>query len=1626
MQVADLNGDGLSDLLYQKNGNLAYRLSTGINFAPEQIAQSTFAYNKSPVTLTQYNFKGSVAIDVSADGKTDFLLSNKTKDSNGDKWTVLLAKADVSDPTKIVFQQKGIFNVDKYKAHQFGDVNGDGKLDLLSYSHDKLEIRYSTEPNKLMNVISSYDNGYGVYNRIVYSGITSRYNNFFNDEVAVYIKTDSTERYDTDNSVNNDYISPKTGYFVVSRVDSDITEMSAVSVLYQYGGLLIHKNGFGMLGFQTLRTIDAQTCTDYVDYESYPNVSDSSSEDGPTSIRRPKIVTNYNECVTTETVYHQRFPYTGMPKSTIQTLGLSGTAPIMSQATNIWTEASTANGALTVYLQKSIEQQYSLNDDLSKSDLLNVTTTNNVQDSYGNITNIKVEIEDGSDSSTDKHYTETSNIYGVNAKFKKLGRLTNTSVTKYLLKNNVKAPVNGVPGNIVRSSSFTYNNDLMLETSVTELGTTTYGYDKWGNKDYESYAAKDSANSTSSQRETFTEYYGRGRYIKNQTGIDNITTTYVYNSSTATPNGRIELLSTSDNNGNKTTTEIGWFGKAGLKTKQLGNSPVTLQSQTFTQFCSSLTSGTCPEDAFIRHTQVASGAPEKQVFTDKFGREVRSQIQNFNNTWTVVDKTYDEQGRAKTVTEPSFGTGSAYLTELFYDRIGRVVKEVRPTGIVTSSRKGLVTEHRDERVNDSASEWAQISRVTRDFTGAIEKSESLNKSGVVLASTLMRYNANNELVSSSVNGDDVNVIFYDQLGRKTKMKDDTKGTWQYDYNSFGELIWQQNSEGSVSSFYYDSAGRKIARVDEDGLTCWAYDDIGSQYKGALLSVQYIKGKNQSYDLCNSISNANYTEEYLYSSSGQIYRTTTTIDGEQFTTEQYYDDYLRPNYTSYPGGKLVTKQTYNDIGMPTSVVNVTEGHRDFGKVYQRLVEVDARGNSTVVEYANGVRQTRAYKAETGRIDTLSIYRGSNMLHRLDYTFDAIGNLTKRAHNFGYGGSSSDFCESFKYDNHYRLMKTSLNAGTTSCNNNVSATQDIRYDTFGNILFKQGVGTYEYTDPDDKYKLKAIRNSAGNQIYNFQYDDRGNIYNDGTRTFAYTAFDKPSRISKGSVYSEFKYDHNRNLYKRIDQRNEGRTETLYLKGLYERLTLPSGNVEHKYYVGNTVVIDSTDAKQSKTLYTHKDHLGSTVTVTDANGSVVQHINYDAWGKQNRFYTSSSLVSLLNQQSPVESKGYTGHKEISDLGIIHMNGRIYDPTLGRFLQADPFIQFPDNSQSYNRYSYVLNNPMRFTDSSGFFIDGFITSLIDTKLPHPEFKFLAKNPALATIAQIAGTAVTTYYCGPCSIGFNAWYTKNLTYAQTGNMRAAYTSAAITGATSAAFYGIGASGWSDGAKVFAHAMVGGISAHIQGGKFGHGFIAAGFTKFVQVNGVVPSDMAGGIIVSATIGGTMSVITGGKFANGAITAAFQFALNNWLSSRKTLKEALVEASMKNADEMTIAGNADKYGTVIYKDGDEFIIGRSSTDVPFGLTIGESPTYSSMCDGFLSCMFSGFKDISFVTVAPMPIENAEGVFITVPNRIHYRSMIESHYLKLSAKVGAPVYVNSLKDRSWVHKFDARQSSSNTGE
>ncbi|MBY0418560.1 MAG: hypothetical protein K2W88_10935, partial [Pararheinheimera sp.] len=238
--------------------------------------------------------------------------------------------------------------------------------------------------------------------------------------------------------------------------------------------------------------------------------------------------------------------------------------------------------------------------------------------------------------------------------------------------------------------------------------------------------------------------------------------------------------------------------------------------------------------------------------------------------------------------------------------------------------------------------------------------------------------------------------------------------------------------------------------------------------------------------------------------------------------------------------------------------------------------------------------------------------------------------------------------------------------------LAMTESYGYDAMGNLTSKPGVGNYSFT-----------------------YDANGNVTNDGKRSFTYTAYEKPSRIQQNTDFTDFEYGPNRELIKRIDKRGSNTTTTLMLDG-YEQITLPTGVVEHKYSVGDAIITKRSGAPTAdatQVYYLHKDQQGSTTAITDLNGNTVQQLMYDPWGKQYVVNTS-----LLTYTSPATSKGYTGHEMVNDFVVIHMGGRTYNPVLGRFMQADPFIQAPTDLQSFNRYSYVMNNPMSMTDPSGY----------------------------------------------------------------------------------------------------------------------------------------------------------------------------------------------------------------------------------------------------------------------------------------------------------------------------------------
>ncbi len=158
-----------------------------------------------------------------------------------------------------------------------------------------------------------------------------------------------------------------------------------------------------------------------------------------------------------------------------------------------------------------------------------------------------------------------------------------------------------------------------------------------------------------------------------------------------------------------------------------------------------------------------------------------------------------------------------------------------------------------------------------------------------------------------------------------------------------------------------------------------------------------------------------------------------------------------------------------------------------------------------------------------------------------------------------------------------------------------------------------------------------------------------------------------------------------------------------GNLEIETQPDGLTQTKRYVGNNVIDTHRSNGTRTTHYLGHDHIGSIDIITDEAGTLLENLSFDLWGNRRdatgwsvvqQPFTQLSLDTVLN----ITRRGFTGHEHVDHADVIHMNGRIYDPTLGRLMQADPIVQQPENLQNLNRYTYVFNNPLSYTDPTGY----------------------------------------------------------------------------------------------------------------------------------------------------------------------------------------------------------------------------------------------------------------------------------------------------------------------------------------
>ena len=419
--------------------------------------------------------------------------------------------------------------------------------------------------------------------------------------------------------------------------------------------------------------------------------------------------------------------------------------------------------------------------------------------------------------------------------------------------------------------------------------------------------------------------------------------------------------------------------------------------------------------------------------------------------------------------------------------------------------------------------------------------------------------------------------------------------------------------------------------------------------------------------------------------------------------------------------------------------------------------------------------------------------------------------------------------YYYDTLNRLTSVDIN-GTTNA-------QQFGYDVLGNIRSKTGVAGLEYNDT----RPHAVSKANG---VDYMYNGNGALTTGGGRNVIWTSFNKPAFIYNSAATSIFSYGPSRARYKHqsLDAVDTTKNQTTYYVGGSFEKVVTNGVTKYKHYIkagGQSVAQYTIDSNQvEKTEYLLRDNQGSTVAVTDELGNVTAQLDYDAFGRRRAVLGDTGISSIIASIP----RGYTGHEHLDKLGLIHMNGRVYDPELGRFLSADPFIQFSKNIQSYNRFSYVLNNPMSYTDPSGFF--SFRKAI--RKIAKVAAAVITVGPSAAFNAGVAyskpvrrfflkyqwariGLQASSYFCGPgqalCAAASSAYLT-DISGGSFGDVAKAAVVSYYTVKTFNYVHGeFNGGGWDIAKKILAHGAIGGTSSFASGGSFKDGFIGAAVSQ---------------------------------------------------------------------------------------------------------------------------------------------------------------------------------------------------------
>lgn len=1414
-----------------------------------------------------------------------------------------------------------------------GDFDGDGRTDIaIVDGNNKMRVLKASTNVQPVDVISQITTGLGATTGITYKPIT---------DSSVYSSTGTPAAGE---------MKLQSPMFVVKSTDASNGQGGYFTTSYFYDDLRAATNGRGMLGFGKRRMIDSLGIVTESTYNNTVGTGNAWAIAGR-PVKSTKWVPTSTSYTTPDiSTSPEASAYPGYQLVNRVT---SAWAVRASAAGHVGVVET--HGTSTVDETWELDAaNFNVSRPLTRNTTSSAFGTN--IDSYGNVVSVTTKAEQEFNASgvapLTATYTKTTNNTYLAASVSALGDTPFTWIVGRLKDTTVSHA--GGTGNITRKSAFTYagigtpsgtcstiagvlcteevepDRAALTDAARDLYVKTDYGYDSFGNRTssttrfYDRDLTGTLGTSLTARSSTSTYGYG-GRFpvsVKNAFNDEEKRNYDIRFGGTTKTLGPNKLLSETiyDGFGRKVRERsyTGYIDSAGL----LSGSGSTVSDAVWNTTASS----DCGTGGSYTITRTVSGGPQSQVTYDSLQRELCSRAINFAAAttpatgWSTATTSYDTYGRKTTTTKPA-ATGTL-TSRVEYDSLSRPVCEYSSSGALPSScatATASVTGGTSTKATTSYQGLTTSTTVYGAKGGVTTSNNSLttsrvkNSQGWVTSATdangqvtTYRYNGIGNLTGVTAPGNGSNYVesfTYDARGRKIGMSSPDAGSgWIYRYNGAGELSEQVDARGFVSRSVFDALGRTTERREYEN------DGTGSYFRTSTSYDSCTMGRGKACTVTSGYDTAVRTRsDVRYDALGRSSSSTTVIDGKSFSSATAYDALGRAYEQGAPGGLVFTTSYQTTGGQYATTVK----QKDTQVTHWQAGTRNADGSIATMT-VGGLTTSKTYDGQ-GRINGIATGTGG-VVQNGTFGFDALGNLTSR------GDTSNGIASAgFTYD--------ALNRLTDWTADFAGGTGSARYDVAGNIVWKSGVagcsGTASATTPCLTYVSGTHRLLTANGVsYGYEGGNAagvgdGNVSTIGDKTLnGYTAFNLPTSATNGAARLDWLYDAGHSRIREVSSAHG----TTYFIGGYERVerdrttvaladstTAYTGCLEERTYIGTpegTVGVvtrragctSNSSGALGDPAYWHKDHIGSIVASTNAAGTVTARFRFDPWGARQCATLDGAGAAtgwIACNAVTNEERGFTGHEMLDELGLVHMNGRLYDQTVGRFMQADPVIQDAYNAQNYNRYSYVMNNPLSYTDPTGF--------SWWTKWRKPIFALAAAIVVPWAVGELMMAAVGT---GEVSMfAFGSIGSEAAALSATGKAVAAAAGgfaaggisggnlqSAVQGAVTAALtFGVGEISGAHSAgsvsnmsaaqrigQIAGHAAIGCASHAAAGGSCKAGAMSAGFSTLVGPHlpgGGAEGFHAGNFLSRMAVGAIASKLGGGKYESGAMSAAFEYLYN---------------------------------------------------------------------------------------------------------------------------------------------------------